>query len=266
MIVALLNQKGGVGKTTLALHIAGAWARQGRRVPLIDADPQGSALDWSEQRTPEGLPALFVIDARRIAAVMRSALLASDLALLPVQQSPFDGWTSAEVLTLIDKARSYRQRLAARFVLNRCTARTVIARETAAALADHDPPMLRQRIGQRLALADAAKNRSARLGDRRCQFCRSPCQRERSREDRAMAILTTCNGSSTADQRSTANIATDAPHRDMPSAWDRCADGKLPLGLLSRCRDLGRAIDAQTAARARNRHATLLAFSPGGVP
>jgi cellulose biosynthesis protein BcsQ len=59
MIVALLNHKGGVGKTTLALHLAGAWARQGKRVTLIDADPQGSALDWSEQRAREGLPRLF---------------------------------------------------------------------------------------------------------------------------------------------------------------------------------------------------------------
>jgi chromosome partitioning protein len=59
MIVAFLNQKGGVGKTTLALHVAGAWAAQGKRVVVIDADPQGSALDWSEQRAKEGLPRLF---------------------------------------------------------------------------------------------------------------------------------------------------------------------------------------------------------------
>ena len=50
MIVPLLNPKGGVGNTTLALHLAGEWAREGKRVVLIDADPQGPTLDWSEQR------------------------------------------------------------------------------------------------------------------------------------------------------------------------------------------------------------------------
>ena len=168
MIVALLNHKGGVGKTTLALHLAGEWARKGCSVTLIDADPQGSALDWSAQRVRDTLhreaPAIargvdhVVIDGPRVATVMRSTLLAADLVLLPVQPSAFDGWASAGMLTLIDEARTYRcRRLLARFIVNRCCAHTAIARETVKALTDHDPPMLRQRIGQRVAFADAAK-------------------------------------------------------------------------------------------------------------
>ena len=183
MILALLNQKGGVGKTTLALAIAGEWAMQGRRVILIDADPQGSALDWSEMRAREGLPRLFsviglardtlhreapalvrdadlvVIDGPpRVAGLMRSALLATDIVLIPVQPSPFDGWASAEMLALISEARIYRPELVARFVLNRCGARTVLARDTAEMLADHDPPALASRIGQRIAFAAAAQS------------------------------------------------------------------------------------------------------------
>ena len=188
MIVALLNQKGGVGKTTLALHLAGCWAGKGRRVVVVDADPQGSALDWSEQRAREALPRLFgvlglaretlhrelpaiaadadhvIVDgAPRTAGVARSALLAADLVLIPATPSPFDGWASAEMLRLLDEARVFRPGLAARMVLNRCAARTVIARETAEALADHDPPVLAARIGQRIVFADAA--RTGRLAE-----------------------------------------------------------------------------------------------------
>ena len=199
MIVALLNQKGGVGKTTLALHLAGQWARQGQRITLIDADPQGSSLDWSQQRSREGLPRLFgvvglardtlhreapelardadhiVIDGPpRVAGLMRSALLAADLVLIPVQPSPFDGWASAEMLGLIREARIYSPSLLVRFVLNRCGARTVLARETARTLADHDPPVLATTIGQRVVFADAAQTgRLASDIDRR-----SPAARE----------------------------------------------------------------------------------------
>jgi chromosome partitioning protein len=183
MIVALLNQKGGVGKTTLALHLAGAWSREGRRVILIDADPQGSALDWSEQRARDGFPRLFgvvglardtlhreapalaqdadhfVIDGPpRVAGLLRSALLATNIVLIPAQPSPFDGWASSAMLTLIEEARNFRPQLVARFVLNRCAARTIIARETAETLAAQEPPVLATRIGQRVAFADVAQS------------------------------------------------------------------------------------------------------------
>ena len=135
MIVALLNQKGGVGKTTLATHIAGELAMRGQHVVLLDADPQGSSLDWTQRRSQQGLPRLFsavglaretlhqeapelarradhvVIDGPpRIAALARSALLAAERVLIPVQPSPYDLWASAEMVALIREAQFARAR------------------------------------------------------------------------------------------------------------------------------------------------------------
>jgi chromosome partitioning protein len=165
MTVAHLNQKGGVGKTTLTLHLACEWAREGKRVVLIDADLQGSALDLSKQRAKEGFRRLF-----GIAGLMRSALLAADLVLIPAQPSPFDGSALGEMLKLVDQARIFRPQLIARFVLNHCAACTVIARETGEALAEHEPPVLAARIRQRVSFADVA--RSARPGAMRDQRAR----------------------------------------------------------------------------------------------
>ena len=182
MIVAFLNHKGGVGKTTLALHVAGAWAAQGKRIVVVDTDSQGSALDWSEQRAKEGLTRLFdvlefardtlhveapeiardvhhvVIDgSSRITALIRSAMLAADLALVPAQPSPFDGWAAAETLRLLHEAQRFRPQLITRFVLNRCGAGTLIASEIAETMAKHEPPALAARVGQRVAFADAVR-------------------------------------------------------------------------------------------------------------
>lgn len=180
MIIALLNQKGGVGKTTLATHIAGELAMQGSSVILLDADPQGSALDWTQRRSQNGLPRLFsavglaretlhqeapelarrcdhiVMDGPpRIAALARSALLAADLVLIPVQPSPYDVWASAEMVSLIREAQVFRPALRAAFVINRRVSTTVIGREARNALTDQALPSLLSEVRQRIVFADS---------------------------------------------------------------------------------------------------------------
>jgi chromosome partitioning protein len=189
MIIALLNQKGGVGKTTLATHIAGDLALRGQQVVLLDADPQGSALDWTQRRSQQGLPRLFstvglaretlhqeapelarradhvIIDGPpRIAALARSALLAADCVLIPVQPSPYDLWASAEMVALIREAQVFRPALRAAFVINRRVSTTIIGREARQALAEQQPlPALRAEVRQRIVFADSvAAGRLAR--------------------------------------------------------------------------------------------------------
>ena len=178
MIVALLNQKGGVGKTTLAVHVATALSQQGRRVLLIDADPQGSALDWNASRPGEpafpviGLPKGnlhkeipvhapnyddIVIDGPpRVNELARSAILASDLVVIPVQPSPYDVWACKEIVDLLREARVFKEHLQARFAINRKIVNTAIGRDVAEALAGYQIPVLTATVSQRVAFAESA--------------------------------------------------------------------------------------------------------------
>lgn len=71
-LLALLARKGGAGKTTLAVHLAVAAVQAGRRVLLVDADPQGSAADWWRTRSAEA-PELVQCEAEQVADVAAAA-------------------------------------------------------------------------------------------------------------------------------------------------------------------------------------------------
>src|SRR5262245_60959596 len=70
--IAFLSQKGGSGKTTLAVHVAVAAESTGERVTLIDADPQGSASAWSQARQ-ENRPQIAKITASSIGRAFERA-------------------------------------------------------------------------------------------------------------------------------------------------------------------------------------------------
>lgn len=185
MIVSLLNQKGGVGKTTLAVHIASALALRGHRVLLVDADPQGSALDWSASRQTAalfpvvGLPTKnlhreimphmpnyddIVIDGPpRVNELARAAIIAADIVLVPVQPSPYDVWATKEIVDLLSEASVFKSDQKSAFVINRKIVNTAIGRDVAEALASYALPVFEAAISQRVAFAESAAQGSTVL-------------------------------------------------------------------------------------------------------
>jgi len=178
LVLSVLNQKGGVGKTTLSIHLATALAKQGKRVLMVDADPQSSALDWSASRQGDplfsviGLPKpslhrelpgiakdyeVVVIDGPpRVYEVTRSAILASDIVLVPVQPSPYDVWAAKEIVDLLNEAATFKENLKSAFVINRRIVKTAIGRDVTEALAEYPLPVLKAAISQRVSFAESA--------------------------------------------------------------------------------------------------------------
>lgn len=121
--VALLSQKGGVGKTTLALHLAVGWSQRGQNVAVIDLDPQVSASKWGDRREaarpivraaqarrlPQELDTvrkaggeIVVLDtAPRADAVILGAAKAADLVIIPCRPSILDLEALADTLELV---------------------------------------------------------------------------------------------------------------------------------------------------------------------
>jgi chromosome partitioning protein len=154
LTIAVLNQKGGVGKTTLSVNIAAVAHLEGRRVLILDLDAQGSAIDWSAAREPgsklDGLAVsradraltlprfreltsaydVAVLDGPpRVGSVSQAAAVAADVVVVPLRPGAYDWWACSETLTLLndaDEARAVLGRDPVRrvFVLNAVNRRT----------------------------------------------------------------------------------------------------------------------------------------------
>jgi len=176
-IIALLNEKGGTGKSTIATNLASALHLRGRRVVLVDADPQGTSRDW-RSASPEGIDLppvvaldrpemlqslasiqadLVVIDTPAKAEKMTAAVVRiAQTALVVIQPSGADIWASAAAVKLIQQKIDVGGRIDAGFLVNRVSGVSKLSKEVLTGeWNDYGVSMLEHSIGNRVVFAQA---------------------------------------------------------------------------------------------------------------
>ena len=179
-IIAVCNQKGGSGKTTIAINLASAFVADGMSVLLLDMDLQGSAMDWSsiqpaldptfdvqeidrpqllrQARTLRREYGVIVIDCPpQYADTSSAAVRVADFVLVPVQPSPFDVWASDAIAGLIKtRQEATGGTPLAACVISRAINNTFLQRSIGDALENYGLPVLRAGTTQRVAYATTA--------------------------------------------------------------------------------------------------------------
>jgi chromosome partitioning protein len=175
-IISLTNQKGGVGKSTTTMLLAGGFAKQHLRVFVADADKQRTATRWAKE-APEHAPFpanvypmgdyddtihrelkkviedydVILVDCPPAveSPIPQSALQVSDLALIPMIPSPPDIWAAAGIENLVKRASLTNPTLQARILVNMAQDRTMLTRKVEELLDAFGIPLLRHRFIQR---------------------------------------------------------------------------------------------------------------------
>jgi chromosome partitioning protein len=187
MIIMVGGEKGGVGKTTLATHLAVARKALGRSVVLVDADSQGTSSTWSDARKehPEvpQVPCVSLrggkvhVELKELARhyddvvvdtggadsqEFRSAMLGADILLMPLRPGSFDFWTLLKMQEVVSLAEGFNDALKAVVVLSQVPPSAIdrARKEATEILAD----MPRFKLLKTLTVFRAAFNHSAGEG------------------------------------------------------------------------------------------------------
>lgn len=177
-VTAVINQKGGAGKTTLAMNLAAGLARRGDTI-VMDLDPQGSSSQWASMgqhpfpATVEKINGTW--DARTLhqnyqayrhmvldcppsldSHASLQALRACDVALIPVLPSPIDLWASLKLPQEIEEARKVNPNIKAYLVLNQLEPNSALSAAMHDALVEFGIPVLNAVIRRRAVYRSAA--------------------------------------------------------------------------------------------------------------
>ena len=177
-VIAVVNQKGGTGKTTIATSVACAFAEV-FQVLLLDADGQSSALDWADSRAQpllslevrgvepgqllQGVRLLgpryhwVIIDGPPgITRTNADAVRAADLVLIPVKPGPFDVWAVSDIVAAVKARQETAAGLPkAAFVITMSKTRSRLSQQIEAALDEYGLPVLQARTTDRVAYPQA---------------------------------------------------------------------------------------------------------------
>jgi chromosome partitioning protein len=177
-VIAILNQKGGSGKTTIATNLSRAMHLAGAKVLLIDSDPQGSARDWHAagngqllnvvgldrptldkdlRAIQSGYDVLVIDGAPQAHNLTVAAIKAANIILIPVQPSPYDIWGTSDIVDLVKQRQEVVDRqLRVAFVISRKVRGTKIGDEVREALATYGLPIFEAGTTQRVIYANSA--------------------------------------------------------------------------------------------------------------
>jgi chromosome partitioning protein len=176
-IIALLQQKGGASKTTNSINLLRAIQKDGHKVLLVDSDPQGSARDWNAINDGAIFPVVgldrktlatdilsikdqfdyVIIDgAPQIAELSVAAIKCADAILIPVQPSPFDIWSSEELVQLIKARQEITDgKPKAAFLVSRVIRNTNLGKDVNEALESYGLPIFKSFTNQRISYAES---------------------------------------------------------------------------------------------------------------